>query len=89
MTAERRVTSRDFRPRPSPVVQPGPPVSRKVLPGTALPAILRCRRVAESGIDSRSVDMLKGERIAAANLTEWRKLAQGLHAAVATNRSWQ
>ncbi|MGA7271064.1 MAG: 4a-hydroxytetrahydrobiopterin dehydratase, partial [Acidimicrobiia bacterium] len=26
------------------------------------------------------MDMLKGEQIAAANLTDWRKLAQGLHA---------
>jgi 4a-hydroxytetrahydrobiopterin dehydratase len=26
------------------------------------------------------MDMLRGEKIAAANLTEWRKLAQGLHA---------
>ena len=26
------------------------------------------------------MDMLTGERIAAANLTDWRKLAQGLHA---------
>lgn len=30
--------------------------------------------------DSPSMDMLKGEQIAAANLTDWRKLAQGLHA---------
>lgn len=30
--------------------------------------------------DSASMDMLKGEQIAAANLTDWRKLAQGLHA---------
>ena len=26
------------------------------------------------------MDMLKGEQIAEANLTDWRKLAQGLHA---------
>ena len=46
---------------------------------------LRCRRfsdsaAAESEIASPSMDMLKGEQIAAANLTDWRKLAQGLHA---------
>ena len=35
---------------------------------------------AESGIGSASMDMLKGEQIAEANLTDWRKLAQGLHA---------
>lgn len=34
----------------------------------------------ESGIGSPSMDMLKGEQIAAANLTDWRKLAQGLYA---------
>jgi len=35
---------------------------------------------AESGIGSPSMDMLRGEQIAEANLTDWRKLAQGLHA---------
>jgi 4a-hydroxytetrahydrobiopterin dehydratase len=30
--------------------------------------------------NSPFMDMLKGEQIAAANLTDWRKLAQGLHA---------
>src|SRR5262245_65619138 len=35
---------------------------------------------ADSGIGSPSMDMLKGEQIAEANLTDWRKLAQGLHA---------
>ena len=35
---------------------------------------------AESGIGSPSMDMLKGEQIAEADLTDWRKLAQGLHA---------
>ena len=29
---------------------------------------------------SRSMDMLRGAQIAEAGLTEWRKLAQGLHA---------
>src|SRR5687768_235704 len=45
---------------------------------------LRCRRcadsaAAESDIGSPSMDMLKGEQIATANLTDWRKLAQGHH----------
>ena len=31
------------------------------------------------------MDMLKGEQIAEANLTDWRKLAQGLHARYVTN----
>jgi 4a-hydroxytetrahydrobiopterin dehydratase len=35
---------------------------------------------AESQIRSPSMDMLKGDQIAEANLTDWRKLAQGLHA---------
>jgi 4a-hydroxytetrahydrobiopterin dehydratase len=35
---------------------------------------------AESEIRSPSMDMLKGDQIAEANLTDWRKLAQGLHA---------
>ena len=35
---------------------------------------------AGSGIGSPSMDMLKGEQIAEADLTDWRKLAQGLHA---------
>ena len=34
----------------------------------------------DSGIGSPSMDMLKGEQIAEADLTDWRKLAQGLHA---------
>jgi 4a-hydroxytetrahydrobiopterin dehydratase len=33
-----------------------------------------------SELGSPCMDMLKGEQIAAANLTDWRKLAQGLHA---------
>jgi 4a-hydroxytetrahydrobiopterin dehydratase len=35
---------------------------------------------AESEIGSPSMDMLKGDQIAEANLTDWRKLGQGLHA---------
>ncbi|SDL15068.1 4a-hydroxytetrahydrobiopterin dehydratase [Cryobacterium psychrotolerans] len=35
---------------------------------------------AESQIGSRNMNMLKGEEIAEAKLTDWRKLAQGLHA---------
>lgn len=35
---------------------------------------------AESPLGSSSMDMLKGEEIAGAKLTDWRKLAQGLHA---------
>ena len=35
---------------------------------------------AESQIGSPNMDMLKGEEIAEAKLTDWRKLAQGLHA---------
>jgi 4a-hydroxytetrahydrobiopterin dehydratase len=35
---------------------------------------------AESELGSPCMDMLKGEQIAEANLTDWRKLAQGLHA---------
>lgn len=31
-------------------------------------------------VQSRCMDMLKGDQIAAAKLTDWRKLAQGLHA---------
>ena len=44
----------------------------------ALPAILTALRLTQ--IASLSMDMLKGEQIATANLTDWRKLAQGLHA---------
>ena len=36
-------------------------------------------------LDSPSMDMLKGEEIAAAGLTDWRKLAQGLHARYAVD----
>jgi 4a-hydroxytetrahydrobiopterin dehydratase len=36
--------------------------------------------VAASPIGSATVDMLKGDEIAEARLTDWRKLAQGLHA---------
>src|SRR2546423_8436942 len=35
---------------------------------------------AESEVWSPSMDMLKGDQIAEANLTDWRKLGQGLHA---------
>ena len=35
---------------------------------------------AESELGSPCMDMLKGEQIAEADLTDWRKLAQGLHA---------
>src|SRR6266436_5963916 len=35
---------------------------------------------AESEVRSPSMDMLKGDQIAKANLTDWRKLGQGLHA---------
>ena len=35
---------------------------------------------AESGIGSPFMEMLRGEQIAESNLTDWRKLAQGLHA---------
>jgi 4a-hydroxytetrahydrobiopterin dehydratase len=35
---------------------------------------------AERELGFPCMDMLKGERIAEANLTDWRKLAQGLHA---------
>jgi len=34
----------------------------------------------EPGIGSSSMDMLRGKQIAEANLADWRKLAQGLHA---------
>ena len=34
----------------------------------------------ESGIGSPFMEMLRGEQIAESNLTDWRKLAQGLHA---------
>lgn len=36
--------------------------------------------IRKSRIGSPSMDMLTGEQIAEANLTDWRKLAQGLHA---------
>jgi 4a-hydroxytetrahydrobiopterin dehydratase len=36
--------------------------------------------VPESGLGSPGMDMMKGEQLAQANLTDWRKLAQGLHA---------
>src|SRR4029079_747566 len=41
---------------------------------------MRDTAAAESEIRSPSMDMLKGEQIAEASLTDWRKLAQGLHA---------
>ncbi len=50
----------------------------EVVNAIALPAILTALRLNQIG--SPSMDMLKGEQIAAANLTDWRKLAQGLHA---------
>src|SRR6187402_3213976 len=60
--------------RPS-VRNPSSPGSRLQIRWSTAP-VLR----AESGIRSPSMDMLKGEQIAEANLTDWRKLAQGLHA---------
>src|SRR5262245_1292824 len=42
--------------------------------------VMRVSAASESEIRSPSMDMLKGDRIAEANLTDWRKLAQGLHA---------
>ena len=43
-------------------------------------AELSTSAAAESQIGSVSLDMLNGEEIAGAKLTDWRKLAQGLHA---------
>src|SRR5262249_23146752 len=50
-------------------------------PQTAADPVVRCTSgTVDSGIGSPSMDMLTGGQIAEANLTDWRKLAQGLHA---------
>src|SRR6476469_546673 len=54
-------------------------MSPEALPGIAGDA-MSTSTAAEPQIGSQSMDMLKGEKIAEANLTDWRKLAQGLHA---------
>ncbi|ACQ80339.1 pterin-4-alpha-carbinolamine dehydratase [Beutenbergia cavernae DSM 12333] len=45
-----------------------------------MPFADRAGAPARLAIDSPFMDMLNGEQIVAANLTDWRKLAQGLHA---------
>ena len=72
---------------------PAEPVGRTKSGDGAVPQVISHRRVprddgeemssagaADSELGFPDMDMLKGEQIAEADLTDWRKLAQGLHA---------